>query len=556
MSSVHASENIKICENKHLTNLEQIFSKNMAYDLLNQLNIGVVVVDKNGIIVDFNEAFLNQKGLSLQNGNLIGKSSQRLKNDKNRLLALGNNADSNIGIWNSLNSFSFWSGLHLDYSPSGIFNLQGTVANTLYFEGEKYYVLYSQLLNNLLLGSETDYSMWVWGHDLNNAASILGNVLAVYFSEQNLPLIGQLNVQIENLINKIKWLQDSYRKVQHIVPQDQLERRTSLKTNTEKVFKKSGLWIAIIEKSPFPISIIEKNSFIFKNEVFKKSYYSTEIDSMLFDEVRNIMNISSSSKNSRPFIFNVYLDESSNRIILYKSLSRQFIIFSQDMMKNLLEIKKLTSEIDPKGEKENRGFNILDHTINRMIEMVNEMILVAQNNMIQKNGEIHHIKKVIEYFNKHLFELKIGDYPVYFESDISNSYLSSTWQWVGNLFDLERVIENLIKNAQEALKDSNEMDGYVDVHFSIEETGGNENEKKLKITIEDNGPGILREIIDSNEFVSNGFTTKKYGTGTGLVNVKKIVKSLNGTIKVENKVIKGTRFTITFPISKKYYAQE
>ena len=68
----------------------------------------------------------------------------------------------------------------------------------------------------------------------------------------------------------------------------------------------------------------------------------------------------------------------------------------------------------------------------------------------------------------------------------------------------------------------------------------------LRITVEDEGPGIPAENLD--RIFEPFFTTKSQGTGLGLSITKRIVTEHNGDIHVESKIGNGTRFILSFPI--------
>lgn len=98
-----------------------------------------------------------------------------------------------------------------------------------------------------------------------------------------------------------------------------------------------------------------------------------------------------------------------------------------------------------------------------------------------------------------------------------------------------RVLDNLLSNAIEAMSDGGEI--------SISWTSGHSN---LEIIIEDNGPGIPGDIVESifEPFVTKG---KQSGTGLGLAICKKIVEDHGGAISVSSSSDSGTTFSIVLP---------
>ena len=97
----------------------------------------------------------------------------------------------------------------------------------------------------------------------------------------------------------------------------------------------------------------------------------------------------------------------------------------------------------------------------------------------------------------------------------------------------EWVIENLVKNAVDAMK------GKGEIIISIIN-----NEKNILISIADNGPGIDKTI--SNNIFKPGVTSKKRGWGLGLSLSKRIIEDYHkGSIfVVDSKKDEGTTFAI------------
>ena len=72
----------------------------------------------------------------------------------------------------------------------------------------------------------------------------------------------------------------------------------------------------------------------------------------------------------------------------------------------------------------------------------------------------------------------------------------------------------------------------------------NNKDNYVKITIEDNGEGILPEVVD--KIFVPFFTTKSTGSGIGLSLCKQIMNQHEGTISVQSQPAKGSCFTLTF----------
>ncbi len=100
-----------------------------------------------------------------------------------------------------------------------------------------------------------------------------------------------------------------------------------------------------------------------------------------------------------------------------------------------------------------------------------------------------------------------------------------------NPIDMIIVLDNLISNSSKH--------GASKVELTWTKSG-NSNQLSFK----DDGKGIADNILDS--IFDFGFTTSRRGSGIGLYHVKEIIESLNGTIKVNNKLSKGVEFLISF----------
>lgn len=130
----------------------------------------------------------------------------------------------------------------------------------------------------------------------------------------------------------------------------------------------------------------------------------------------------------------------------------------------------------------------------------------------------------------------------------------------GDKFHLKNVMATLIDNAikygcgEDAVKGkSGEGCRENRIAVTAEKSDGN-----ARICIEDNGPGIAKEhlqhIFEKYYRVPQGDLQKTRGYGLGLYYAQKVVQRHGGTIEVESRPGKGTKFTIILPI-REYGAQ-
>ncbi|TCT26659.1 two-component system sporulation sensor kinase A [Melghiribacillus thermohalophilus] len=101
---------------------------------------------------------------------------------------------------------------------------------------------------------------------------------------------------------------------------------------------------------------------------------------------------------------------------------------------------------------------------------------------------------------------------------------------------IKQVFINIIKNAIEVMEDGGTIQVIVIKH-----------DQHVDIDIVDEGPGIPDELLDKiNEPF---FTTKKNGTGLGLMITNQILTKHKGELTVIRNKTRGTTFRVTLPIS-------
>lgn len=107
---------------------------------------------------------------------------------------------------------------------------------------------------------------------------------------------------------------------------------------------------------------------------------------------------------------------------------------------------------------------------------------------------------------------------------------------------IEQVLINLVINAGQA---ADKDDSWIELKVRT----APDDDRRLEITVEDNGAGIPEEIrgrIFEPFFTSKG---REEGTGLGLSISHRIIEQHGGTIDVRSAVGEGTRFTIRLPVS-------
>ncbi|HEV2694941.1 MAG TPA: ATP-binding protein [Verrucomicrobiae bacterium] len=103
---------------------------------------------------------------------------------------------------------------------------------------------------------------------------------------------------------------------------------------------------------------------------------------------------------------------------------------------------------------------------------------------------------------------------------------------------LQQVLVNLVKNASQAMTTGGTL---------TLQTG--ENNDGVWVSVADTGGGIPQEQI--NRIFEPFYTTKKKGSGLGLMIVQRIVRAHNGRVELESNVGRGTTFKVWLPLHER-----
>jgi len=103
---------------------------------------------------------------------------------------------------------------------------------------------------------------------------------------------------------------------------------------------------------------------------------------------------------------------------------------------------------------------------------------------------------------------------------------------------MQQVLVNLVKNAGQAMSTGGTL---------TLQTG--ETSDSVWVSVGDTGGGIPQEQI--NRIFEPFYTTKKKGTGLGLMIVQRIVRAHNGRIDLESHVGRGTTFRVWLPLHER-----
>lgn len=189
---------------------------------------------------------------------------------------------------------------------------------------------------------------------------------------------------------------------------------------------------------------------------------------------------------------------------------------------------QLLNESDSITMKEKSYIDYSLQELHRAEKIISDFLTFSKpqdENMVDSNlkEEIEYAKNILmPYANMHHVQLKIS-----FHNSLHRKFDRS---------QIQQCFINLYKNGIEAMKENG---GVLLIEVS-------EKDRNIIIKIQDSGVG-MNEV----EMASLGkpyYSTKKQGTGLGMVMIYNAIHKVGGTIKVESKKEKGTTFIIVMPV--------
>lgn len=147
--------------------------------------------------------------------------------------------------------------------------------------------------------------------------------------------------------------------------------------------------------------------------------------------------------------------------------------------------------------------------------------LPEQNTVVIDLAET--IKRTIEVFDSSFIKFSAPEHDITLNFDKNQ---------------LNRIVTNLIKNSLQSLRQNQTPNPEISVSLS-------DHKEYVILTIQDNGPGIPKEV--KSRVFEPKFTTKTKGMGLGLAMVKTIVLSYGGTINIQEPKEGGVAFVMQFP---------
>ena len=287
--------------------------------------------------------------------------------------------------------------------------------------------------------------------------------------------------------------------------------------------KQNGFWSGIIKNDEINRYIDCYVHLIFNDEENKQiavsySDVSKEIKTQLELEKLKVYD-----KEKSEFIANL-AHELKTPLNIFHSTTQ---LLDKELQKNDLHFKSMYI----KYEKH------LKTNCKRMLRLINNIMDISEieEGLLKPNFEKHNIVSIVEDVTLSVANFALlKKINIQFDTNVEESIIECDPTMI------ERVILNLLSNA---IKFSNENNNiYVDIIV---------NHEWIEIFIKDEGIGMEEKDLEHifKRFVQcdKSFTRVNEGSGIGLSIVKSIVDAHNGSISVESKLNKGSKFIVKLP---------
>ena len=195
----------------------------------------------------------------------------------------------------------------------------------------------------------------------------------------------------------------------------------------------------------------------------------------------------------------------------------------------------LISQASVDGDKRDKYLGVISESAEKVKRIVENLLSFARTD--KPNREYADINKIVEK------AVEFREYQLGVENiEIERRYDPELPKTMADTNQLQQVFTNIILNAYYAMVNQEKGGGRLSVSTS------SDGDKKIKVTISDNGPGIDEEV--QKKMFDPFFTTKPpgIGTGLGLSVTYGIVKEHQGEIAVDTEVGKGTKIIVVLPV--------
>lgn len=195
-------------------------------------------------------------------------------------------------------------------------------------------------------------------------------------------------------------------------------------------------------------------------------------------------------------------------------------------IKGFLQLFKRDEQDDGKRDH----YELMVREINRVNQIIKDLLNMATPTFTEVVREETDLNEILHY-TRRMYITEAQQQEIEFVID-QHDNLPTVFIEVNKL---QQIMINLVKNAIEAMP----RGGRLSIEAFENEQG------VIEIIFQDTGIGMDRETL--NRIGTPFFTTKKDGTGLGLMTCFRIAEELGGALIVDSELEKGTTFTLMLP---------
>jgi two-component system, NtrC family, nitrogen regulation sensor histidine kinase NtrY len=245
-----------------------------------------------------------------------------------------------------------------------------------------------------------------------------------------------------------------------------------------------------------------------------------------------------------------------NRMVDELALSANKLVQSEregawrEMAKQVAhEIKNPLTPMKLSVQQLQRTLNVSDVNWQKMFEKTSHNLIEQIDTLSNIATEFSNFAKLPEAHYELtdvalIMQQVIGLYEAESNLKITLVTNANTTKVLGDKDYLNRIFNNLIKNAQQAIENFVPQTEQGIIHITLK----NVHLTTLQISIKDNGGGIPTQVQE--KLFTPYFTTKSKGTGLGLAMVKKMVEQMRGEISYTTIINHSTTFVLLLPSVK------
>jgi PAS domain S-box-containing protein len=469
--------------------------KEKYQNIIANMNLGLLEVDKKGKILLANQSFCMMSGYSLEELQgkkatdlLLTKKSQELVKSRDALFQIGKTDSYEVKIINKNQQKRHWL---VSGAPNIGFNgkTTGTIGIHLDVTEQK----------------EQEEQLYL------------------------LSLIAEKNINsviIYDNQGRVEWANKSFIKMtgyesNEIIGQKSGQLLQGEETNPETV---AYLKDRISQGMPFNCEIVNysKNGQKYWVSINGQALYNKTGEIIKYFAIEEDITQRKEFESQREFLVDS-LAKSNKELEDYAS------IVSHDLKSPLRSIHSLISWIKEDNDKEFNSqtlkyLGMVENKVEKMDHLIEGILTYAKIDKADKVVENVNTQEIVQNI------INIIHIPAHVKVTIDDPLPTLK----ADRFRIQQLFQNIISNAV----------NYIDKSSGIVSIGCSETSDDYLFSIRDNGPGIAKENQEKIFKIFQSIETTDKSTGLGLSIVKKIVELYNGEIWIESEMGQGTTFFI------------